>query len=211
MSPNEKFLNRFTRQVTEEEAPHLFAALKDLQQKANHPDAVFHRVHFITDQASIDNEMLDNIAGYLRHEDENILVLGKGIRELFGHHTPSSPVSDELKSVIGHELGHVKHGDLRPLGSLNMAMISPLGCTLAAVGGIALARHLMRKHPDDKEKQKELLEEHPKETAGTNGTVQAITTAGLYIAGAALGLWSGIHVKRLHGIPRRPLCSGTDG
>lgn len=199
------FLNKYTRQISAEEAPQLFACLERLQKQANHPNAVFHRVYMLKDEACAAEPMLNYLAGCMRHGEENVLVLGKGMRSLFGHTELTSEISKELEAVIGHELGHVRYGDMKTLGRANLSFMSPLAGMMAAIGGIALARHLLQSHPDDPEKQKEVISQQQSAAKQTNGSVHAILTAGLYIAGAALGLWAGVQGGKVlrHGMEYR--------
>lgn len=192
-----QFLKDATHEVSANEAPHLFDCIKKLEAKAAHPNAVFHRVHFINDTISDGNPMLGHLAGVFQDGKQNVLILGKDIRNLFGHTEATSEISKEFEAILAHELGHLRHGDMKTFGSTNTSLVSPLLGAMAAVGGIALARHLMQQYPQDPEKQKELLEQKQQDAQQMNGTVKAIATAGIYLAGVVLGAWGGLHGGKL--------------
>lgn len=149
--------------------------------------------------------MLDHLAGCMKNGQKNILVLGREIRKMFGHINPADHVSPEMKAIIAHELGHARYADLAGMGRHSMSFRSPVAGLLAGIAGVALAKHIVSKHPEDKAKQSEELNTHHELTKDTNGTVKIISTLALYVAGAALGLVGGVHVGKMlrHGMEYR--------
>lgn len=82
------------RYVTKEEAPELYEMVTDLAQKADIP----------MPKVGICESPVPNAFAYGRTRGDGHVCVTRGILNTVNH--------DELKAVLGHELGHIKHRDM---------------------------------------------------------------------------------------------------
>lgn len=198
------FLTKHCRLVTEQDAPALHDALKELTAKANHPEAKFDAVHFITEKAVKTLPGLDYFASCIKQADgKKHLLLGPGLRSILGHTDMKSEVTPKLKAVIAHELGHATLD--MGFGKRALAAKMPLIGITAGIAGVAVARTLWVKHQRNKELQQQELQAHHEAYAQSPSKIQTFGKAVLYIAGALLGLELGLRGKShlMHSIEYR--------
>lgn len=100
------------RKVSREEAPELYEIVEDLSQKADIP----------MPEIGISPTMIPNAFAYGRSKGDGHVCVTQGILDTINH--------DELKAVLGHELGHIKHYDMAITTIISAV---PLLCYYAAL------------------------------------------------------------------------------
>lgn len=202
-------LDRLYRPVSWAEAPSLHAAVEDLCARAGVPKP---KICFI-DSSHFTNALermnLDWNA-FASNPDEPRLILGSGIRTLYGHHHGSSAVSDELKAVLAHEISHLKNNDVA-MWKMHAWRRSPFALGIAAIVGTWYYQHLKDVEatsraagkPEDeiwKDTQAawEASGAEHKENLGMLGVLHPGVAAARSIAGGLLGLTAGFGLYALH-------------
>ncbi len=121
------------REVSPAEQPHLHRALDELCAKAGIEKPTLCFINDTSHLGEVERFQLEHMAGAM-HFDKPRIVLGEKIRHIFDHTGPDSAVSDELKAVIAHEIGHIKYGDVKLYKVLPLRLSPILGMVAGAAG-----------------------------------------------------------------------------
>lgn len=152
VSQEEKLRNllRLTVEMPQERNPILHEAVARLAKKAG---VEMPKLHLFDPQKIQHNPSLTPFrynALATGSQDRPIMVFGDFLLEHMKKEGHEFAMSPELEAVIGHELGHLKRG-LHPLSAEQLsAKMVPLGI-VAAVGALAIYRHVQ--HSNEKKKQ----------------------------------------------------------
>ena len=112
--------------VTEAEAPNLYAAVREISQRADIP---MPRVYFIESPQP-------NAFATGRNPEHGVIAVTRGLVDLCDR--------DELKGVIAHEIGHIRHRDIL-IGSVAAAIAT----AITFVANMAMWAGMFGGHSDD--------------------------------------------------------------
>jgi Zn-dependent protease with chaperone function len=171
-------------------------AVEELSRKAGLPTP---RLYKLPANAGL---TLDHFpAGACSHKDGPLILLGDNInKKLFGvDYSNYATISAEFKSILAHELGHIKRNDTKfPTGAVWRSNLSPFVYMVGALAGTyALRSYLAKKKdseishtPDEVAGELHKSLELPKEHKGT--VIETVGKIGLYTAMALLGFSVGM-------------------
>lgn len=129
-------------------------------------------------------------AGTFMKGDTHHIFFNADMTHMFGMASLDAPVTEELKAVIAHELGHIKRGDTVGFGTAKIASITPWACLIAGLGVTAYLRHR-----NEKKKEAELVDRSPENAELRtlhSPTLEAAKCVGQYLLGAIAGTGVGI-------------------
>lgn len=124
--------------------PELHAAVGDLARKAglHPPRLILLDPKKLNPQSPLEFFERFTLAKTFHLSDgTHAILLNPHTLHIFGMKSFRGPATDELRSVIAHELGHVVRGESNIFGANNLARHSPLVCTLGAIGLMGLLQH----------------------------------------------------------------------
>ena len=136
------------------------------------------------------------------HIGEPRIVLGEKFRAIMGHHSADAAVSEELESILAHEIAHIKKGDVL-LHKVIPLRMSPFIGMLAGIAGVWYYEHLQAKHKSRALNKSEAQIQHDihtewkesdKPTEVIVPQVDTATTIAKHIAGGLLGFGVGTAV-----------------
>ncbi len=186
--------------ITNLDAPHLHDALNELCKKAGVEKPVICKPSIGALLHPSSGVMLDHLVGVM-NIDKPRLIIGEKAMKIFGQKDLNAPVEEMFKAVIAHEIGHLKHNDIK-LNKVIPTRLTPLIGLAAAVGGLALYEHLHKKEavqniqlPSDRKTSLN----NEIEAVKKDGIGDAATSIIKYTAAAALGLLAGsVACKMMH-------------
>lgn len=128
-------------------------------------------------------------AGTFMKGDKHHIFFNEDMVHMFGMASLNAPVTEELKAVIAHELGHIKRGDTIGFGTAKIASMTPLACLIAGLGVTAYLRHRAEK------KEAEFAVKSPENAELKtlhSPTFEAAKCVGQYLLGAIVGTGVGV-------------------
>lgn len=135
-------LLKLCTQLTEKSGGGAIQAVEELAKKAG---LATPKLYQLPPHAGV---MLDNFpAGAFQHSDGPLIILGHDInKKLFGvDYANYATMSDEFKSIIAHELGHIKRQDTKfPTGALWRSNLSPFVYMVGALAGTYAVRSYLQ-------------------------------------------------------------------
>lgn len=198
MSISAKILG-LTSSATMESHPHLHEALAELCQKAGMEKPHLHLVEEKALKAAAirGEKLVAAVAGIpaaaLLHKGEPYIIVNDIYAKAFGMESLNGPITDELKAIFAHELGHIKRQDLEKFGTSKLSFYSALGCVGAALG---VTKYLHYRHEHALQKEAE-ISPHPDELKELNSpTISTASAATHYILAGLAGLVMGGFVFR---------------
>jgi hypothetical protein len=183
------------RKISESEAPALHRAVEELSRRTGIEKP---GICYIDTRHSnaLQKFIYDHNAGATILDGQNVMLFGNETKRMFGYHHGHSPVSDEFKAIIAHEMGHLKFNDVS--SKLGEALHrSPYWVPLVAAAGVFFHDYLVAKKTvhkqsglSEEEAHKEIHREWEASDTITHSALrpmQPLVTAAKMTAGAALG------------------------
>lgn len=136
--------SQIARKISPAEAPHLHAAVEDLCRKANISKPAICCVHDTRGLGPLFRHIFEHIAAATKIEEGPAIILGDKFRAIMGHHALNEPISEEMKSILAHEIGHIKNGDINKYKILPLRL-SPILGMVAGAAGMWYYQHLQQK------------------------------------------------------------------
>jgi Zn-dependent protease with chaperone function len=186
-----------TTPLASEGQPHLFGALQELCHKAKIEMPNLH----LLDHGKLGTDHVSNMlrvmpAATFHQNGQHHIYFNEPMLKIWGMDNITSPMTDEVKAVISHELGHITRKDIVGFGAGRVAQFTPLACLVGGLGVTAYLEHRSKQQ----EKEKPALKIDTSQSKSP--TLNAALIVGEYVGAAILGLTVGmvIATKIRHGM-----------
>jgi Zn-dependent protease with chaperone function len=187
-------LDDYLHTISEKDHPSLHRAVEELAEKAGINKPVLYQPkvrHPVLEAMPV--AMFETAAG-----KDGIVLNERMLRRVFpraGRISGNIAISDEIKAMIAHEMGHIKRGDARAFGMGRISSFTPLACMAGAVAGLYIMRSYWKKNKEpmpvqDAEDQIKVPEPIK------SPTLEAVKKVALYTVAAGAGLTAGIFMMR---------------
>lgn len=201
-------------EVLEAQAPDLIKTVRELAEKAGvavpkiliPDDSYLESLKDVGKQSLFpQKEFVDFLAAT---DGKGIIYLGGKVRELLNHPTLDAPVSEELKAVLSHEIGHVKYKDT--IRGMPIANISPIAGMAVAIGALAIYEWYQKKKKKEADAKQKGEKHEPGSTeavlsnlepdAGQSKWLSGLWRCAKYLAVSAIGFGVGLFaMKTIYG------------
>lgn len=141
-------MSSYLYDVSEHQAPALHAAMDDLCAKAGIQKPTLTFVEASKINKPFHRFIWEHMAAAM-HVDKPRVIIGEKMRHMMGHYDLNQSISEEFKAILAHEIGHIKHGDVR-LWKIVPLRLSPHMGIVAGMAGVWYYEHLKAKAAQEK-------------------------------------------------------------
>jgi Zn-dependent protease with chaperone function len=194
----ENLIKNHSSVATSRSHPELYATVEKLAKKADIPQPTLRILNPSKLGSSLFETLLKAMPAFAKRMGGiDTIIINESYPEVTRMSRSTSRVTDEMRGLIAHEMGHIKRGDLGMLGTPKLGVATQYGVMVGTIAGLYFLRDYMQKNqgqlPSPDATETEPHQEKPKST-----TLQTAMKYAQYTVAAVGGLYvGGVMARRM--------------